>query len=601
MEVTRVFDLLDNYKEKYLFKDDAIAGKENGQWIKYNVSEYIEQSNLVSCGLLAMGLQIGDRIATISNNRPEWNFMDMGMCQAGIIHVPIYPTISKDDYYYILTHCKPRILIISDRLLYEKIRPIAAMAGINEIYTFNKIEGADNWQTIVNKGRESKDAMMPKLLEIKAGTKPGDLFTLIYTSGTTGFPKGVMLSHSNIVNNFIQTSQAHICGSDSRALSFLPLSHVYERCLNYHYQYKGISIYYAENMGTIAENTREISPTLFCSVPRVLELFFEKIQGKGHELPFLSRTIYFWAIRVAEKFDLDKPNRWFYNIKLKIADKLVYSKWRETLGGKLDRIVSGGATLQVRLSRIFWAAGIKIIEGYGLTETSPVIAVNNIAIPLVKFGTVGPVLPGVELKIADDGEILCKGHNVMMGYYNDPKLTRESIDKDGWFHTGDIGTLVDAKFLMITDRKKEIFKLSNGRYVAPQVIENKLKISEYIEQAMVLGENQKFASALIQPNFPFLQTWCICNKIQYNNNFEMISDPKVIALYNKVITELNQKMGNSEHIKRFRLIDDEWSTATGELSPTLKLKRSFIYEKYKDIIDQIYISQKNGKKEENLL
>ncbi len=595
MDITRVFDLLDNYKEKYFSKDDVIAGKENGQWVKYSVSEYIEQSNFFSCGLLAMGFQKGDRIASISNNRPEWNLIDMGMAQAGIVHVPIYPTISKDDYFYILTHCKPKILIISDKQLFDKIRPIAGMAGINDIFTFNIIEGAKNWQEILDKGRESKDKMMPKLIHIKESIRPEDLFTLIYTSGTTGFPKGVMLSHSNIVNNFKETSKAHICGPESRALSFLPLSHVYERCINYHYQFKGLSIYYAENMGTIADNAFEIKPTIFCSVPRVLELIFEKIQGKGHELPFLGRMVYFWSIRVAKKFDLDKPDRWFYKLKLKIADKLVYSKWREAFGNKLDRIVSGGATLQIRLSRIFWAAGIQIIEGYGLTETSPVIAVNNLTIPLVKFGTVGPVLPGVELKIADDGEILCKGHNVMLGYYNDPKLTNESIDKEGWFHTGDIGTLVDGKFLMITDRKKEIFKLSSGRYVAPQVIENKLKETEFIEQAMVIGENQKFASALIQPNFPFLQTWCICNKIHFNDNSDIINNPKVIEQYNKVITEINQKRGHSEHIKRFRLLADEWSTITGELSPTLKLKRAYIYEKYKDIIDQIYLSQKNGK------
>jgi len=595
MEITRVFDLLDNFKEKYSDKDDVIAGKENGRWVKYSTLDYIEQSNLVSCGLLALGIKKGDRIASISNNRPEWNFLDMGMAQAGIIHVPIYPTISKDDYFYILTHCKPKIVIISDKILYDKIQPIAAMAGINDIYTINNIDGVKNWQAIISNGKDNLDKLMPELKRIKEGIKTGDLFTLIYTSGTTGFPKGVMLSHSNLVNNFIETSKAHNSGSEARALSFLPLSHVYERCLNYHYQYKGIGIYYAENMGTIVDDTREIKPTLFCSVPRVLELFFEKIQGKAHELPFLSRIIFFWAIGVAEKFDVDKPDRWFYNLKLKIADKLVFSKWREALGGKLDKIVSGGASLQIRLTRIFWAAGMHIIEGYGLTETSPVIAVNDLAKPMVKFGTVGPILKGVEVKIADDGEILCKGHNVMIGYYNDPKLTNASIDKEGWFHTGDIGTLVDGKFLMITDRKKEIFKLSNGRYVAPQVIENKLKESEFIEQAMVLGENQKFASALIQPNFSFLQTWCICNKIHFNDNIEIINNPKVIRQYNKVIVDLNQKMGHSEHIKRFRLIPDEWSTFSGELSPTLKLKRNFICEKYKDIIDQIYVLQKNGK------
>jgi long-chain acyl-CoA synthetase len=587
MEIKRIFDLLENSKEKYFYKDDIIAGKENGEWVKYSVNEYIEESNLFSLGLLASGLEKGDIIVSISNNRPEWNFIDMGACQAGIIHIPVYPTISKDDYFYILNHCQPKIVIVSDRQLYEKIAPLASLAGIKEIYSINSINGVNNWRSIQQKGKENQH-LMPELEKIKSGIKTDDLFTIIYTSGTTGFPKGVMLSHSNIINNFKQTAIAHTSGEESNVLSFLPLSHVYERCLNYHYQHKGMGIYYAESLGTITENSKEAQPVLFCAVPRVIELFFEKILGKGHELPFISRAIFFWAVRLAERFDLDEPNRFLYNIKLKIADKLVFSKWREALGGKLDKIVSGGATLQTRLTRIFWAAKIQIIEGYGLTETSPVIAVNNVAVPLVKFGTVGPVLPGVQVKIAEDGEILCRGHNVMMGYYKDEQLTKEVIDKDGWFHTGDIGLLVNGKFLKITDRKKEIFKLSNGKYVAPQVLENKLKESEFIEQAIVIGEHQKYASALIIPNFPYLHTWSACYKISFTDNNDLIQNKRIVDHYNKVIAEINKTLGSHEQIKRFKLLVDEWSTTSGELSPTLKLKRNFIHEKYKDVIEQIY-------------
>ncbi len=387
MEITRVFDLLENYKNSYSYKDDAVAGKENGKWIKYSPLEYITQSDYFSYGLLAMGFKKGDIIATITNNRPEWNFIDMGMSQVGVIHVPVYPTISKDDYYYILNHCKPKLIIVSDKQLYDKIEPIAGMAGVFEIYSISLIEGVKNWQSIIQKGKENTEKAVSEFKQIKDNIKPGDLCTIIYTSGTTGFPKGVMLSHNNLVNNFKESANVHASGPEAKALSFLPLSHVYERIANYHFQFKGISIYYAENMGSIAENILEVKPTLFCCVPRIIELFFEKLQTKGHELPFIKRHIYFWAIELGKKFDPDKPNRLFYNLKLRIADKLVFSKWREALGNKLDKIVSGGATLQPRLARIFWAAGIKVIEGYGLSETSPIISVNNVKLPLFMIGT----------------------------------------------------------------------------------------------------------------------------------------------------------------------------------------------------------------------
>jgi len=594
MEITRVFDLLDDYRELYNYKNDVLAGKENGDWIKYTASQYIEFSDTFSCGLLAMGLSKGDKIVTISNNRPEWNFIDMGIAQAGLVHVPIYPTISKDDYYYILNHCQPKILIVSDKSLYEKLKPIAGMANINEIYSINKLDGVENWQIIMNKGRENKEKLMPELQKIKDSIRPEDLFTLVYTSGTTGFPKGVMLSHNNIVNNFRETSKHLPYGAEIKALSFLPLSHVYERIVNYLYQIKGINIYYAENLGTIAENLNEVHPHIFCTVPRILELFFERILDKGHDLSFIKRQIFFWAIELGKKFELEKKDGWFYNLKYNIADKLVYSGIRKALGGEIKVVVSGGASLQDRLARFFFAIGFELIEGYGLSETSPVVAANNLVTHQVKIATVGPVIKGVEVKIADDGEILCRGHNVMMGYYKDPELTANVIDKDGWFHTGDIGNFVDGIYLKITDRKKEIFKLSSGKYVAPQLIENKLKESEFIEQAMVIGENQKFASALIQPNFPFLHGWCSLNKVHFHDNDDMIVNADVIAQYNKVIGEINLQLGQTEQIKRFRLIADEWSQYSGELSPTLKLKRKYIYEKYKEVIQQIFVSQKNG-------
>lgn len=591
MNITRTFDLLDLYRTKYSDKEIALASKVNGKWVKYSSLDYITNVNLVSIGLLSMGFSKGDKIAVITNNRPEFNFMDMGMAQIGVVHVPIYPTISKDDYFYILNDCKPKLIIVSDKALYEKIFPITSETGISTIYTFNQIANTTHWSVILEEGQKNFDELSSELEKRKNEITPGDLFTLIYTSGTTGFPKGVMLSHQNLVSNFIATSYAHNNGREAKALSFLPLSHIYERMINYHYQYKGLSIYYAENMGTIGENLREIKPEMFCAVPRIFELFFERIIGKGHDLPLISRKIFFWAVKLASKYDFNENGSLFYRLQHKIADKLVYKKWREALGGKLTAVVSGGASLQKRLSKSFWAAGVPIIEGYGLSETSPVIAVSNITEPAIIHGSVGPVLPGVTLKIADDGEILCKGPNVMLGYYNQPQLTTEVIDSEGWFHTGDIGKIEKDRFLIITDRKKEIFKLSSGKYIAPQVIENKLKESEFIENAMVIGENEKFASAIVQPNFPYLHSWCAHQKMHFHNNSDLIAKKRIVEQYQKVINEINKELGQTEQIKRFRLISDEWTASSGELSPTLKLKRKVIMEKYKDLTDQIYLNK----------
>jgi long-chain acyl-CoA synthetase len=432
-----------------------------------------------------------------------------------------------------------------------------------------------------------------ELMVAKDDVKPSDMATIIYTSGTTGFPKGVMLSHLNLVSNFIESSVIHPVGPEGKVLSFLPLSHIYERTLTYHFQYKGVSIYYAESVGKIMDNLQEIKPDIMAVVPRLLERIFDKIISKGKELKGIKKIIFFWAVNLGLRYELNGANGWFYELKLILANKLIFSKWREALGGKVGIISSAGAPLQERLMRIFWAARIHILEGYGLTETSPVVSINNFCSKEVMFGTVGPLLKDVQVRIAEDGEILTKGPNQMLGYYKEPKLTDDAIDKDGWFHTGDIGKFVNGKYLKITDRKKEIFKISSGKYVAPQPIENKLKESTFIDQVMVIGENQKFASALISPDFQFLHDWASDNHISVSNNDELINNPKVFALYQKEVSELNQSLGDHEKIKRFRLVSDEWSAENGELSPTLKLKRKVLYKKYNDVISEIFSVDKN--------
>jgi len=593
MEITRTFELLDRLLENYPQKDDILAGKENKQWVKYSTKNYVELATMVSYGLLSLGLKKGDKVAMVSNNRPEWNFIDMGISQAGMVHVPIYPTIGVEEYEYILDNAKPKLIFVSDKGLFEKIRPIVdKAASIKGVYTINKVEGAKNWTEVKELGRKNADKYKDELVKIKESVKSGDMVTLIYTSGTTGNPKGVMLSHSNLMSNVIATSVVHPYGPESKSLSFLPLCHIYERMLNYHFQYKGVSIYYAENMGTIINDLKDVKPKLFSTVPRLLETVYDKIIGKGKDLPYIKKQIFFWAVNLGMKFKLHGENSWFYKLRLKIADKLIFTKWREALGGNVGIIVSGGAALQPRLATIFWAAKIRVIEGYGLTETSPVVAAGDMVKDEIIFGAVGPLIKDVEVKIADDGEILCKGPNIMMGYYNKPELTKEVIDEDGWFHTGDIGMMVDNKYLKITDRKKEIFKLSNGKYIAPQVIENKFKESFFIQQLMVIGENEKFASALISPNFEFLHNWCSIHDVKYRDNKELVHIPEVIARYQKEVNEINKKLALHEQIKRFRMVYKEWTPGAGELSPTLKLKRNFIYKQYEHIIKEIF-SYKN--------
>jgi len=586
--ITRTFDILDQYRTLYRL-DDALACKVAGKWVKYSGDEYIQYANEISCGLLLMGYKPGDRIAMISNNRPEWNFLEMGMAQIGVISVPIYPTISLDEYQFILNHAAPRMLIISDKLLLERLRPLFEKSqSIEHVYSFNTIEGVNNWKEIAIQGLNNIEVLLPQVRQIKDAIKPDDLLTLIYTSGTTGTPKGVMLSHNNLVSNFKGTCARNYLGYGSRALSFLPISHIYERMMNYHFQNSGIAVYYAENMGAIMNNIQEVKPHIFNTVPRMLERIYIGILGKSREMKGFKKKILNDALDVAVHFDPRRKNNLIYHLRLILARKMVFSKWMAVLGGNVRIIVSGGASLQTRLANLFNAMGIDLLEGYGLTETAPVIAVSDLRKGRPKPGTVGPVLEDVEVKLSDEGEILCKGPNVMLGYYKNPELTAELIDAEGYFHTGDIGSFDENNFLTVTDRKKEIFKLSNGKYVSPQVLENKLKESMLIDQAFVIGENEKFASALISPNFAQLHQWCFDHEIKFSDNRELIHLPEVIECLQQEVNQVNQQMSANEHIKRFRLVTDEWSAQTGELSQTLKLKRSQLSEKYASIIHEIY-------------
>jgi len=589
MEILRTFDILDELK-KNNDKPDILAAKRDGSWVTFSVDEYIEYSKYFSYGLLAKGLKKGDKIATVSNNRPEWNFVDMGMSMAGVIHVPIYPTIGEDEYKYILEHCDAQILIVSDIALYKKLKPIADnIESIKELYTFNLIENANHWSDITDLGEKEKVKRKEELLQLKSSITPDDVVSIIYTSGTTGMPKGVMLSHRNFMSNVAGTAPNYDLSKADKALSFLPLCHVFERMVNYLYQYKGCSIYYAESLGTIAQDLKDIQASIFTTVPRVIERIYDKMVSKGNDLSGSKKNIFFWAMNLGEKYNVEARNNPFYYSKLKIARKLIFSKWQEAFGGKLRLVISGGAALQPRLSRLFFAAGIPLMEGYGLTETSPVIAVNHLnGKGNLYIGSVGPILNNVMVKIDDEGEILVKGPNVMKGYYKDEKNTNEVIDAEGWFHTGDIGKLIKGKFLAITDRKKEMFKLSNGKYIAPQSIENMFKESNFIEQLMVIGESEKFSSAIISPNFDFLHRWAHENKIHFRDNKELVRDEQVRSIYQKEVAKFNKLIGKHEEIKRFRLVCEPWTSAGGELSPTLKLRRRVLYRKYANIIREIY-------------
>ncbi|MFO7977416.1 MAG: long-chain fatty acid--CoA ligase [Bacteroidales bacterium] len=590
MTPTRLFDLLDRFaRYPDTIGNFKLGYKVSGKWMEYSSAEYIKISHEVSYGLLSLGIQNGDKVATITNNRPEWNFMDMGIAQVGAVHVPIHPTLTAEEIIYILNHAEARVVLVSDRNLYKKIVDAKPLLNSMEfLFTFNEVEGANHWSELTKQGAANAELFAERLEDIKSKITEEDLLSLIYTSGTTGVPKGVMLSHKNLMSNALASAARQHLNHTHKTLSFLPLSHVFEHMVNYKFHYVGASVYYAESVATIASDLKELQVDGFITVPRLLESIYEKIINKARTLSPVKRSIFSWALKLAGKFEPYTNQGPIYQAQMAIADKLVFSKWRQALSPNLTFIGCGGAALQPRLARLFWAAKLPIFEGYGLTETSPVIAVNYAKPGAVQVGSVGTVLENTTVKIADDGEILAKGPGIMIGYYKDPEQTAAVIDEEGWFHTGDIGEFAKGKFLKITDRKKEMIKMSNGKYIAPQQIENKLKESFYIEQTMVFGDNQNFAGALIQPNFAALVEWSKKQKIHFQNQAELIQKPQVIQHFEDEIRSFNKKFKSFEQVKKIILIADEWSPLTGELSPTLKLRRKLIIEKYKNLVEAVY-------------
>ena len=595
-EITRIFDLLDHLVENFP-KEDMLAGKVNGEWVKYSSHDYYKYAHYLAYGLCEVGLKKGDRVVTMSANCPEWNFIDMALAMSGLIHVPIYPTLSAENYEHILRHSEATAVFVSTKMLLGRLRPaLDKMEEKPTVYTLANIEGEHRMLEILKAGIANRDKWMEEIETRKREIRPDDWVTMIYTSGTTGLPKGVMLSHRNLCSNFLAHAQVNPMDSSCRALSFLPLNHIYERSLNYHWQVKGVSIYYAESLGTIQQNMLEIKGDGFCAVPRVLEMVYDKLYAAGKDFHGLKKWIYDWAFSHGKRYDytlLTKANI-FYQIAQWFLERAVYRHWREKFGGKRLTVITGGSSIQPKLVRLFAAAGINIYEGYGLSETSPVIAVNDPAHHMVRIGTVGPVLSGVEMRFGDDGEILTRGPHVMLGYYKDPQYTAQVIDREGWFHTGDIGELVGGHYLKITDRKKDIFKLSAGKYVAPQLIENLLRGSEYIDQVMVIGENEKQVAALISPNFNTLHYWALKHKLHYRDNVELITLPEVHEKMRKVLDEYNSSLAPHEQIKQFRLVTDEWTPNNDMLSPTLKLRRGPLAEKYKTLIADIYGKEKSS-------
>lgn len=588
MEVTRLFDLIDRYEERYAFKDDALVNKINGEWVKHSAPEFINSVRNVSYGLLNIGMQKGDTFATLSNNRPEWNFVDLGAMCIGGIHVPVYTNLSANDLQFIIKDAGIKFIFVSNQEMYDKAQEaIKGFDQVKAVFSFDDLNGVRNWKEIVEAGKNNPAP--EKVNAIKATISSNDLATLLYTSGTTGVPKGVMLSHNNIVSQLIAAQNLAPVNAHSRALSFLPLNHVYERVLTYLYFYLGVSVWYAESIDKVADNLKEVQPEIFGCVPRLFEKVYDKIVAKGNDLTGIKRKLFYWALELGLHYETNGKNGWWYEFQLSIARKLIFSKWQEALGGKVKAAISGGAALQPRLARVFWAAQIPILEGYGLTETSPVVAVNTLDPGGLKFGTVGKLLDKVTVRIAEDGEILCKGPNLMLGYYNRPDLTAEVIDAEGWFHTGDIGVFEDGVYLKITDRKKEIFKTSGGKYIVPQATENKLKESRFIEQVMVVGEGQKFAAALIVPAVPFITEWASRKGITLPSSREEIcKNEAVVKRMQKEIDAVNATLGNFEAIKKFALLSREWTVEGGELSPKLSLKRRVILSENQAAFNQIY-------------
>ncbi len=593
MTSKRLFDCLEHQLQHFP-KNDMIAAKENGQWVKYSTAKVAEIANSFSAGLLELGLsgndfsaEGSDKIAIISNNRPEWLFSDLAAQQIGVILVPLYPTTNPLELEFILNDAAVKYVFVSSKDLYDKAKEVCErVQSVKKIYSFDQLVGVAHWTEITGLANENN---MQKMQTIKASIPPEHLATIIYTSGTTGTPKGVMLRHSNIYTNvyFSKQSFPFEDAPDTRVLSFLPLNHIFEKMCTYIYLFSGISIFYAESLDTIGENLKEVQPNGFTTVPRLLEKVFEKIMAKGAELTGLKRKLFFWAVALGEKYDNNISGGWFYDTQLALANKLIFSKWREGLGGNVSFIITGGAACQVKLLRIFNAAQIPVYEGYGPTENSPVISVNRKAKGGTKFGTVGPIIDGIQTRIADDGEILVSGPCVMAGYYKRPDLTAETVI-DGWLHTGDIGVMDEGKFLKITDRKKELFKTSGGKYVAPQPLENKFKESPFVEQIMVLGAERKFVSALIVPAMAYLKLWMRDNQIPFNTVEEALKEPKVLEQYQVIIDEFNEFFNHVEQVKKFELLPREWSIDTGEMTPKMSLKRKVVMEKFKDAIERIY-------------
>lgn len=585
-DITRIFDFPYHQLATYNL-DKAFTTKYNGVWESISTQEFINRANAISRGLLRLGIKPNDKIAVISStNRTEWNILDIGVLQTGAQNVPIYPTIASEDYEYILNHSEAHYCFVSDIEVLQKINAIKKNTALKNVYTFDEIDGENHWSDVLKLGEDNSN--QNEVESRKQEIKPNDLATLIYTSGTTGKPKGVMLSHNNLVSNVLDSEKrVPFHYGKSKALSFLPICHVFERMILYLYMNCGVEIYFAESIEKMSENLKEIKPTVMTAVPRLYEKVFDSIMAKGSELNGIKKMMFYWAVDLGLKYEPYRKNGWWYQFQLNIARKLIFSKWREGLGGNLELMVSGSAALQARLTRVFAAARLPIMEGYGLTETSPVISVNDRRNGGFRIGTVGRIIDNVDVKIAQDGEILVKGPNIMLGYYKDPVKTAEVMTGD-YFHTGDIGEIDADGFLKITDRKKEMFKTSGGKYIAPQVIENKMKQSRFIEQIMVIGEGQKMPAAFIQPNFEFLEEWAHRKEIDYNNHQDLVLNQFVIDRYQEEVDHYNQHFGKWEKVKRFELTPEEWSIAAGHLTPTMKLKRREVKAIYKDLFEKIY-------------
>lgn len=595
MTIKRLFDCLDHQLQHFP-RPDMLAAKEKGQWVKYSTLQVADTVNRLSAGLMKLGVsgndmtpEGSDKIAIISNNRPEWVFTDLATQQLGAILVPVYPTTNPLELEFILNDAAVKFIFVSSEELLLKIKSLLSkVPSLKNVYTFDRIEGAAHWSEVTGLADEES---LQKVAAIKQTIPYSHLATIIYTSGTTGTPKGVMLSHKNIYSN-VQFSKESFPFKDApgtKVLSFLPLNHIFEKTCTYIYLYSGISIYYAESLDTIGDNLREVQPNGFTTVPRLLEKVFERIMNKGNELTGVKRKLFFWAVALGEKYDNRISGGLWYNLQLALANKLIFSKWREALGGKVSFVITGGAACQVKLLRIFNAAGVPVYEGYGPTENSPVISVNRQEKDGTKFGTVGPVLNGIQVKLAEDGEICVTGPCVMEGYFKRPDITAEAVI-DGWLHTGDIGVFEEGKFLKITDRKKELFKTSGGKYVAPQPIENKFKESPFIEQIMVVGADRKFVGALIVPSFTTLRDWMKEKGLKYTTNEDVVNHPQVLELYRGLVESFNVFFNHVEQIKKFELLPREWTIETGEMTPKLSLKRKVVMEKFKDAIERIYAS-----------